>query len=210
MTGKLFVHINFGQTVLHMWENLNEQDWWVQVIIDGDSSYNLTKSDFIRLPFGPHSATFIINYDRGANHELFMYPCGDQFIISENDVHYTININFLRDDSIDFLPGNIELDQEKGKPQGGCYVATAVYGSYDCPSVWTLRRFRDDILGTTWLGRVFIHTYYSISPTLVKWLGDSQWFKCVCQYPLDQLVNALRKKGIAGTPYIDKDWRTTK
>lgn len=25
---------------------------------------------------------------------------------------------------------------------GGCYVATAVYGSYDCPQVWTLRRFR--------------------------------------------------------------------
>ena len=24
---------------------------------------------------------------------------------------------------------------------GGCYVATAVYGSYDCPQVWTLRRF---------------------------------------------------------------------
>ena len=23
---------------------------------------------------------------------------------------------------------------------GGCYVATAVYGSYDCPEVWTLRR----------------------------------------------------------------------
>src|SRR5699024_12626084 len=22
---------------------------------------------------------------------------------------------------------------------GGCYVATAVYGSYDCPEVWTLR-----------------------------------------------------------------------
>ena len=29
---------------------------------------------------------------------------------------------------------------------GGCYVATAVYGSYDCPQVWTLRRYRDDIL----------------------------------------------------------------
>ena len=24
---------------------------------------------------------------------------------------------------------------------GPCYVATAVYGSYDCPEVWTLRRF---------------------------------------------------------------------
>ena len=28
---------------------------------------------------------------------------------------------------------------------GGCYIATCVYGSYDCPEVWTLRRFRVDI-----------------------------------------------------------------
>jgi len=25
----------------------------------------------------------------------------------------------------------------------GCYIATAVYGSYNCPEVWTLRRYRD-------------------------------------------------------------------
>lgn len=38
---------------------------------------------------------------------------------------------------------------------GGCYVATAVYGSYDCPQVWTLRRFRDYTLAETWYGRAF-------------------------------------------------------
>lgn len=54
---------------------------------------------------------------------------------------------------------------------GGCYVATAVYGSYDCPPVWTLRRFRDFTLSKTWYGRTFIRTYYIISPTLVKWFG---------------------------------------
>ena len=32
---------------------------------------------------------------------------------------------------------------------GGCYVATAVYGSYDCPEVWTLRRYRDYTLAAT-------------------------------------------------------------
>ena len=42
---------------------------------------------------------------------------------------------------------------------GGCYVATAVYGSYDCPEVWTLRRYRDFELASTWYGRAFIRTY---------------------------------------------------
>lgn len=60
---------------------------------------------------------------------------------------------------------------------GGCYVATAVYGSYDCPEVWTLRRYRDYSLAETWYGRAFIHAYYAISPTIVKWFGDTDWFK---------------------------------
>ena len=56
-------------------------------------------------------------------------------------------------------------------PKAGCYVATAVYGSYDCPQVWTLRRFRDHTLAASWYGRSFIRAYYAISPTLVKWLS---------------------------------------
>ena len=44
-------------------------------------------------------------------------------------------------------------------PKAGCYVATAVYGSYDCPQVWTLRRFRDHTLAASWYGRAFIRAY---------------------------------------------------
>lgn len=85
----------------------------------------------------------------------------------------------------------------------GCYVATAVYGSYDCPEVWTLRRFRDFTLAESWYGRAFIKTYYAISPTLVKWFGESEWFKLIWKAPLNKLVNRLRKAGIDDTPYND-------
>ncbi|HIZ10458.1 MAG TPA: leucine-rich repeat protein, partial [Candidatus Borkfalkia avicola] len=40
--------------------------------------------------------------------------------------------------------------------KGGCYIATAVYGSYDCPQVWTLRRYRDFSLSRTAPGRLFV------------------------------------------------------
>lgn len=85
----------------------------------------------------------------------------------------------------------------------GCYVATAVYGSYDCPEVWTLRRFRDDILRPTTAGRAFIKLYYRVSPTLVKWVGNTRWFNALCRLPLDRLVEHLRRQGIADTPYND-------
>ena len=89
---------------------------------------------------------------------------------------------------------------------GGCYVATAVYGSYDCPQVWTLRRFRDYTLAETWYGRAFIHAYYAISPTLVKWFGHTKWFKKMWQGKLDRLVAKLQYKGVASTPYRDRKW----
>lgn len=87
---------------------------------------------------------------------------------------------------------------------GGCYIATCVYGSYDCPEVWTLRRFRDNILAANIFGRIFIKTYYAISPTLVKWFGNTIWFKKLWKNRLDKMVSALKDKGVDDTPYEDK------
>ena len=89
---------------------------------------------------------------------------------------------------------------------GGCYVATCVYGSYDCPQVWTLRRYRDETLASTWYGRAFIRTYYALSPTLVKWFGDTNWFKKMWHGKLDRMVKNLQEKGVESTPYEDKNW----
>jgi len=86
----------------------------------------------------------------------------------------------------------------------GCYVATAVYGSYDCPEVWTLRRFRDNYLDEKNLGRLFIKIYYAISPKLVKIFGNNTKFIKFNKTILDKLVNKLNNKGYANTRYNDK------
>ena len=88
----------------------------------------------------------------------------------------------------------------------GCYVATAVYGSYDCPEVWTLRRFRDKVLAKTWYGRLFIHLYYAVSPTAVKLFGDCEWFQSFFRDRLDKMVSGLQADGFESTPYEDKAW----
>ena len=102
-----------------------------------------------------------------------------------------------------------EYDPSYEQPEiktGGCYVATAVYGSYDCPQVWTLRRFRDFTLAKTWFGRAFIRTYYAISPTLVKWFGKTAWFKGMWKPTLDKMVAKLQEDGVEATPYNDQNW----
>ena len=106
------------------------------------------------------------------------------------------------------LPDNMQnviADEEISNPSSGpCYVATAVYGSYDCPEVWTLRRFRDCTLDETWYGRLFIKAYYATSPTFVKYFGNVKLFKSQGKKLLDRWVAKLNKKGYENTPYDDK------
>lgn len=87
--------------------------------------------------------------------------------------------------------------------KAGCYVATAVYGSYNCPEVWVLRRFRDQYLRRTPLGRALVATYYFLSPPLVRRFGNRPWFGTAARPILNRLIASLRTDGIADTPYFD-------
>lgn len=89
------------------------------------------------------------------------------------------------------------------KKRRGCYIATAVYGSYNCSEVWVLRRFRDNFLAQSWYGRIFIRLYYAASPALVKKFGNTEWFKKVWKSKLDRIVAKLEAKGISNAPYED-------
>ena len=93
---------------------------------------------------------------------------------------------------------------EERKQNSGCYIATAVYGSYDCPQVWTLRRYRDNKLSKTMLGRGFIRCYYALSPTIVKWFGKKKWFNRFWKGKLDYIVEHLNMQGYDNLPYVDK------
>lgn len=99
------------------------------------------------------------------------------------------------------------MQKEQSKPQksGGCYIATSVYGSYDCPEVWVLRRYRDSVLCATPLGKLFVRIYYTVSPLLVKWFGKSKWFQKLWRYLLDIKISDLCAKGISYTAYSDEE-----
>lgn len=99
-------------------------------------------------------------------------------------------------------------EQEKAKKaqpaaKKGCYIATAVYGSYDCPEVWTLRRYRDNCLAVFAFGRLFIRIYYALSPTIVRIFGKQKWFNRICKKALDRFVTKLNRKGLDDSQYFD-------
>lgn len=76
---------------------------------------------------------------------------------------------------------------------GGCYIATMAYGDYDHPQVMELRKFRDDFLSKTVVGRSFIKFYYRYSPSLVEKLKNKQSINLIIRKGLDQFIKAIKK-----------------
>lgn len=79
--------------------------------------------------------------------------------------------------------------------KGGCFIATAVYGTESCEEVAVLRQLRDNVLERYILGRMFIVTYYRTSPFLARHISRSErlkrWTKNIL---LDPLVNTVKKR----------------
>lgn len=80
------------------------------------------------------------------------------------------------------------------KKKEGCYIATAVYGSYDAPQVLTLRRYRDETLAKSVLGRWFIRVYYRLSPPIAKLLKKAKHINAFVRSILNRWVDKLNRK----------------
>lgn len=85
----------------------------------------------------------------------------------------------------------IKLENAKKNSQEGCYIATAVYGGYDQPEVMILRRFRDEVLRSTFIGRLSVKIYYFISSGLAKRLRKGSWINETIKRLLDKFVRKL-------------------
>ncbi len=78
-----------------------------------------------------------------------------------------------------------------------CFIATAVYQSYEAPEVRTLRSFRDRYLETNSVGQRLVRIYYKHGPNWATYIEDHPSTRMPIRMGLDTLVFALRKSGAA-------------
>lgn len=74
---------------------------------------------------------------------------------------------------------------------GGCFIATAAYGSYLAPEVMTLREFRDSYLMTNSIGNSFVAWYYRVSPPAADLIASNESLRCVVRLGLTPIVYAV-------------------
>ncbi len=75
---------------------------------------------------------------------------------------------------------------------GGCFIATAAYGSYLDHHVKTLRDFRDNYLITNTPGKAFVSLYYNTSPPVADIIREHDTLRAAARIVLTPLVYSVQ------------------
>lgn len=87
------------------------------------------------------------------------------------------------------VPKNRHGDSGYGEGGGGgCYIATAVYGSPLASEVITLKEFRARVLSRSCCGRLAIRCYYIFSPTLASVVRKNRFLRSFSRWILTPVV----------------------
>jgi hypothetical protein len=81
---------------------------------------------------------------------------------------------------------------EQQEHDHNCFIATAAFGTIMEPEVITLRRFRDVHLLTNPIGRIFVKTYYRLSPPIAEFIAQKPILKAAVRSVLRPVVRLMK------------------
>jgi hypothetical protein len=116
----------------------------------------------------------VFTYDGGAVVNLVATPDeGYQFVDWTGDVDTIADIEaavttITMDDNYSITANFVAA------PSGGCFIATAAYGTPSAEQIDVLREFRDSVLLESTAGSVFVSLYYQLSPPVADFIAANE------------------------------------
>lgn len=175
--------VKLFEEIIKVKPNCHEAWWGLYICNDAFDEYYGYKDKYGNS--GPQTKAAIMKrtIDKYANRAIEFAPPEQADRYSE-----------LIKDKVDFISsvhsGAYDTPKATGE-KGGCYIATAVYGSYFCDEVIALRRYRDDYLAKSKWGRLFIRFYYAVSPQMAKHIKQDSLISKSIKKILDKKIEKL-------------------
>ncbi|MFO1406564.1 MAG: DUF11 domain-containing protein [Steroidobacteraceae bacterium] len=121
------------------------------------------------------------------------------FAVSSDDTDYDTDNNVRHDNTtVPRTPSCYYGNGDSYIGVGGCFIATAAYGSSLEPHVVALREFRDRYLRRSELGRAFIRFYYRHSPPIAAFIARHDAMRFVVRTLITPLVLVIEYPWPAG------------
>ena len=133
------------------------------------------------------------------------YGSDETYYINDNNIdkileNLCLGKNPLRDlEGMERIESEVqELRRVKAaelEKKGGCFIATACFGSFDAPEVLVLRQFRDVVLLESMAGRAFVLFYYTVSPPIARFIQKREKLKGWVRFFLVSRIVKMIDKG---------------
>jgi len=82
---------------------------------------------------------------------------------------------------------------EPAEEDGGCFIATAAYGTATAQEINILRKFRDEILLPSSLGGEFVSLYYKYSPPIANYISEHEVLRTIVRVGFVDPIVAILK-----------------
>jgi uncharacterized repeat protein (TIGR01451 family) len=157
-----------------------------------DESFNTPRS----LPATP------INIAAGATADIMIADYLVPRSGGDLDVAYTLDLGGNEPDpdtsNNDEPGGGYPIIRTGSGGSGGCFIATAAFGSALQPEVMVLRRFRDEVLLESAAGRAFVAWYYRVSPPLADFIRGRDLLRGTVRVTLTPVIYGIKHPAAAG------------
>lgn len=111
----------------------------------------------------------------------------------EKNTTYTVTLTTgIRNALGNALAADYTWSFTTSESDGSCFIATAVYGSYDDIHVRTLRAFRDRYLLPNAWGAAIVAAYYSYSPPIAAFIREHDSLRMPIRWLLAPVVYSIR------------------
>jgi hypothetical protein len=118
-----------------------------------------------------------------------IYEHGYNMLFDDEKINHLLrNLCCNKPWDTDIVPPPPVQSPEPPKKTGGCFIATAVYGSESAPDVILLRSYREAVLLPSRIGNLFVVTYYLFSPPLARFIASKPFIRNIVRKTIIQPI----------------------